>query len=336
MWTLQNRTPYAAERTWLRDKTGAHQWMVSVKATFDVSETGKVRLSEEQLPLLLLPEYHGEPGASSLKYEADLAPEKPTTDILVNGCAYTPHEKPTRMVTVSLCVGPVSKQLIVYGTRVYLRSLTGVTLSSPAAFTRRQLLYEWAYGGTDSSSSEPQHHVMDQRNPVGKGVAAHAQRLVDTPSHSIEYPKGNPAKVGPAGFAPLASYWSPRLELAGSYGQNWERTRKPLLPLDYDERHVLCAPTDQSPPSHLRGGERVELLNLSRSGVLRFELPTIRFKFITFFGTEQREHHGKLATVIIEPDAGRLLMVWQSSLKVRSSEIDHLDRTTIQAHASRP
>ena len=33
VWTLANRTPYAAGRNWVRDKTGAHQWVVAVKAT---------------------------------------------------------------------------------------------------------------------------------------------------------------------------------------------------------------------------------------------------------------------------------------------------------------
>jgi len=39
MWALKNRTPYAAERTWVRDRSGAHHWIVAVKATFDLSES---------------------------------------------------------------------------------------------------------------------------------------------------------------------------------------------------------------------------------------------------------------------------------------------------------
>lgn len=32
MWELDNRTPYAAERTWVRDKAGDHHWMIAVES----------------------------------------------------------------------------------------------------------------------------------------------------------------------------------------------------------------------------------------------------------------------------------------------------------------
>jgi len=330
MWSLQNQTPYAAERTWTRDKNGIHHWIVAVKATYHVNERGIVRLSDEQQPLLHLPEHHGEAGLSSLKYEADLVPVKTSTDVLLNGHAYAPHGKPARSVEVSLRVGAISKQLVVHGMRVYSRRLLGVALSAPVEFTKRQLIYEWAYGGADLSDPDVRNHVMDKRNPVGKGVALRAQNLLDQPGHSIEYPKGDPAQMGPAGFAPISSYWSPRLELMGTYDQHWEQTRKPLLPSNYDERHVLCAPADQRPPKHLRGGERVELIHLSPTGLLRFELPSPLLQFETVFGSRSYEHDGKLATVIIEPDIGRLMMVWQTSLAVRITDADYLDYTLIK------
>jgi hypothetical protein len=67
MWTLFNKTPYAADRNWTRDKTGVHWWIVAVRATFDVDAGGRVTLADDQLPPLLAPEYFGEPGKSSLR-----------------------------------------------------------------------------------------------------------------------------------------------------------------------------------------------------------------------------------------------------------------------------
>lgn len=72
MWALSNRTAYAAERNWTRDKDGLHWWLVAVKATFDIGPDGRLRLADEQLPPVLIPEYFGGPGRSSLRYDSDL------------------------------------------------------------------------------------------------------------------------------------------------------------------------------------------------------------------------------------------------------------------------
>lgn len=50
MWALNNRTAYAAERTWVRDKTGTHHWIVCVKASFDLTDDGALSLADEQPP----------------------------------------------------------------------------------------------------------------------------------------------------------------------------------------------------------------------------------------------------------------------------------------------
>lgn len=333
MWAINNSTPYAADSTWVRDKQGVHHWIVVVKATFDVSESGKVSLNDEQVAPLLSPEYHGDPGQSSLRYEAELVSSKPTTDILFVGDAYAPKGRSVRKLGVSLRLGPVYKELVVFGTRVYRAGILGLALSEPAEFKVRSMTYEWAYGGIDLRDPDPKKHLMDTRNPVGKGVACNARLLVDQPAHSIEYPQGNPAKTGPAGFGPIASYWSPRLELAGTYDKKWQETRRPLLPLDHDERHVLCAPTDQRPSHHLVGGEPVELVNLCAWGSWRFHLPRQDVSFVTAFGSRRVEHGGKLATVTLEPERKRVTMAWQTSLPVRGPDSDYLDATTIKVRS---
>ena len=72
MWALDNRTAYAAERNWIRDKNGVHHWLVAVKATFDVGPGGQLKLADEQPPPLLEPEYRGEPGSSSLRLRPEV------------------------------------------------------------------------------------------------------------------------------------------------------------------------------------------------------------------------------------------------------------------------
>ncbi|MEM7139269.1 MAG: DUF2169 domain-containing protein [Myxococcota bacterium] len=96
MWAVESRTPYAADRTWVRDRDGAHHWIVVVKGTFDIELDGTLTLVEEQPDPLHAPEYWGEPGVSSVRYEADLVAAKPATDVIVNANAYAPPPKTHR------------------------------------------------------------------------------------------------------------------------------------------------------------------------------------------------------------------------------------------------
>ncbi|ABF86286.1 conserved hypothetical protein [Myxococcus xanthus DK 1622] len=329
MWALQNKTPYAAERTWVRDKDGHHHWVVAVKATFDVDDAGRLRPADEQEPPLPAPVYWGEAGHSSLRFEAELVAPKPHTDVLVNACAHAPGERPAPSVEVAVRIHDVDKMLVVHGERYYTRGLTGVKPSSPKPFVTQPILYEWAWGGTDTHDADARKHVSDMRNPIGQGVASREARLVDQPAHRIEYLRGHPAKSGPAGFGPIASYWSPRLELAGTFDEAWRKTRHPLLPRNFDERFALCAPADQRPSRRLVGGEKVALVHLTPKGSLHFTLPRLSFGFATYFGAVRRFHEATLGTVVIEPEVKKVRMVLQTGLSVGPRDVDRLDFTAI-------
>jgi hypothetical protein len=329
MWAIQNQTPYAAERSWIRDKTGAHHWVVAVKATFQIGPDGRTDLAPEQPAPLLAPEFFGEPGLSSVKYEADVGPTKPTTDVLVLGNAHAPNGRPTTKLAVGMQVDETKKAVVVHGPRTYRRTTNGVTTSDPEPFVTCALRYEDAYGGSDLADPDPRRQRIDPRNPVGKGLVADPSRLHGAPAHRIEYADGEPATRGPAGFGPLASYWSPRRELAGTYDDAWAKDKKPLLPDDYDERFVLSAPADQRPPRWLVGGEQVSLFHMTPEDVLRFRLPRIFLTYSTRFGRKRQEHRGHLATVIVEVEERLLTLVWRTSLVVAPTRSEYLDETTI-------
>ncbi|MCY1081635.1 DUF2169 family type VI secretion system accessory protein [Archangium lansingense] len=329
MWALNNRTAYAAERNWTRDRDGLHWWLVAVKATFDIGPDGRLKLADEQLPPVLMPEYFGEPGRSSLRYDSDLLAPKPGTDILVSAHAHAPRGRPAPTVPVSLRVGRLHKVLVVHGERTYEQGWFGVMPGRPQPFTTRPIQYELAFGGSDLSGPDPAKHRIDERNPIGRGFATRGAHLAGKPAHAIEYPSGEPATMGPAGFGPVDSSWMPRRKLAGTYDARWERTKKPLLPDDFDPAFALSAPVDQRPENPLAGGEPVELVNMTHEGALRFELPRISLGFKTRIGTRREEHGPRLTTVLVEPEARRLCLVWQSALRVRAPEADYLDETEI-------
>src|SRR5258705_2813618 len=109
MWALRNQTPYKVGRTWGGDKDGVHEWIVAVKGTFDIKTDGRVERAQVQLDPLLAAEYNGEPGSSSLRYDADLVSVKPTTDVVLNGSAYAPAGRPSKKFFVSMRVNAQDK-----------------------------------------------------------------------------------------------------------------------------------------------------------------------------------------------------------------------------------
>lgn len=324
MWVVTNETPYAVGRTWGRDKYGVHEWIIAVKATFDIKPNGRLELAEEQLPPLLTPEYYGDDAASSLRYEADLVGRKPATDILLNGTAYAPRGLPVTEFLVSLRVGMMKKSIKVVGDRTWQRGMFGTRPSPPEPTAKVPLVYERAYGGYDQTDPDPANHRIDARNPVGCGLVT----MAGQPVPNFTYPQGRMDKDGPAGFGAVASFWSPRRELGGTYDEAWRHSQFPLLPEDWDPRTLLCSPADQRQDGYLEGGQLVELENLTPDGVLRFALPRINLRFRTRIDRRIEKHSSQLATVIIEPDHPRVILIWQSVLMVRNDG-DYLDETVV-------
>ena len=318
MWQLNNRTPFAAERTWVRDINGAEIWIVAVKCTFDIKPDGTTEVAREQPPVVMAPEYidPDSPAKSSLKYDMDLIRTKITTDIILQGHAYAPENKPVTELEVGFRVGPVVKQLHITGDRTWKNK----SPSQPKPFTKMPLIYERAFGGFDPETLESETPQWDVRNPLGTGFSLKASGIEEVSLPNIEYPAQLIRKWSdrpqPAGFGPLCTHWQPRASLAGTYDDKWQQERLPLLPNDFNDKHYQCAPVDQQAPQFLNGNEPVALLNLTPGGKMHFNLPRVFFGFETFFYTGEHQLHErpKLHAVIIEPDYPRVSLVWHTAL----------------------
>lgn len=321
MWALDNQTPFAADRSWVRDRNGAEIWLVAVKGTFNINPDGAVAVADDQVKVQVASEYAGEPGKSSLLYESDLPRTKLTTDIIVNGHAYAPQGKPCESVNVSFRVGNLAKSLHVTGDRIWKGFSFFAWKSSCQPFVKMPLVYERAFGGTDAKLKKPK---WDTRNPVGTGFAKRRSHLIGQKVPNV-YPKGGSQ---PAGFGAIAGHWTPRVKLAGTCGEKWQESRAPLLPEDFDDRFYQCAPRDQQTAQFLKGDEEVALINLTPGCNLMFRLPRVVLGFETDFGGEPVRHRANLHTVILEPDVPRVLMVWHTALPCHS-RVTKLRKTRI-------
>jgi hypothetical protein len=311
MWAVENQTPFKAERTFVRDVDGSEIWLVAVRATYRFDSSGVVSLADKQQDVCLAPKFFGDPAKTSLQYESDLVRTKSGTDILLHAAAHAPQGRPVPTVDVSWQVGPVTKQLRVYGDRVWEHGMIGLQPGQPQPFRSLPIRYERALGGAyDPGKSS----ALDPSNPAGIGripVAGQPVPNCEDPRTPIRSPGD---KSAAAGFGPLACHWAPRVALAGTYDDAWRNARQPLLPADFKDAYFRAAPADQQMQGFLQGGEEVYLRNLSPNGDQRFRLPRIRLGFRTAIDGGVVHHRGDLHTVIVEPDESRLIMVWHTSL----------------------
>lgn len=313
MWALSNQTPFAAERAFVRDHDGAEIWLVAIRATFTLGDDGQVSIAEEQSPVVMVPQYEGDPSTTPLRHESDLVRMKMATDVIVLGSAHAPAGTTVEQLAVRLQVGPIDKQVVLRGDTLVREGTFGARQASmPQRFERLPISYARAYGGIEPAQDGKTPH-WERRNPIGVGVDSRVGQALPGQHYPSEQPSpGRP--ITPASFGPIPASWEPRVSFAGTYDDRWKRERQPLVPSDFDDRYFQCTPTDQQVPGYLRGGEEVTLTHFTPSGILRFALPRHSFGFRTRIAGATTHHRANLHTVIIEPDERRLTMVWHTSL----------------------
>lgn len=309
MWAVTNETRFKVDRVFARDAEGAEVWIVAVRGTFSFTPDGQVDVAPDQQDVCLAPEYFGEAGRTSLRYDMDLVRTKPGTDVVLHAGAHAPGGWAAPAVEVSWTVGPLSKKLRVTGDRVWEMGWSDLVPGRPEPFLSLPIRYEHAWGGL-----LPDTGARDPFNPVGVGADA----TLGSPVPNIEDPR-NPIQssrhTGPAaGFGPIPYQWQPRLKFAGTYDEAWQKERQPLVPRDFQDAYFCCAPPDQQIRGFLQGGEEVILRNLTPEGLVRFRLPRVNLGFNTRIAGGVTHHRGELHTVIIEPEERRLILVWQSAL----------------------
>jgi hypothetical protein len=309
--SVRNYTRFVADKFVLPTADGQEALVALVNGTFDV-RAGALYPAEAQRPILVADEYYADSVPSSIRYESQLAINKPFVDVLVRGHVYSPGGRRATQVQASLEVGPIQKTLVAMGDRFWKRGPFGIGPSAPQAFERIPVVYERSFGGAVGGD-------IHASNPVGVGYRQ-ARSLDDTVATEVpnfEYPNArvnSPAdKTPPAGFGVIARHWQPRVRYAGTFGPEWLANRWPLLPTDFDARYAQAAPSDQQLAS-LHGGEAVTLVNLSQQGEVRFNLPMHRFAARFVYRREVFTRQMRLDTVLIEPDDQIVTLTWRASV----------------------
>lgn len=303
------------------DMDGVPVAVVLVKERFVASRRGQLsRVGGAPIRIADEPWDPDAPESSSIKYPSDLCLRKPSTDVVVVGSAMAPYRQPVRKLDVSIRVGPVRKQIRVFGPRAWYKAgLQTMALTDPTPTESVALKWENAWGGADYES-DPERPLEEPRNPVGRGLVRDPAELEGKAGPSVEDPtdlvKNHRSRPKPAGVGAIGRHWEPRRRYAGTCDEMWMQERMPLLPLDFDDRFNQVAPPDMISPQPLRGGERVEVVGMHEEGPFAFDLPNLRF----FVGVRTAdgfvEHPPQLDTVLLEPNERAVEMTWRSVVRL--------------------
>ncbi|MCV3207159.1 DUF2169 domain-containing protein [Mesorhizobium sp. YC-39] len=327
---IWNQMGYPHQFTTATDVAG-HDWLVVVvKGTFDFPNkpSGLVQKSIEQVPLVMADTHTGMPGYSATLWETDFAFRKPRCDVVANGCAYAPNGRPVERVPVGIKVGNWSKLFEVVGMREWRAIGPVFTSTSPQPFIKMPIAYDVAWGGVDRLDPEDKLPASYKHNPVGTGWSrAKNQRLIpglrlpntQAVGEDIRSPFGD---YKPMSFGPMGRGWPGRIEYGGTYDDNWTKNIFPFLPPDFDERYFQMAPPDQQIDLP-RGGEEVQLVNLTPEGRVSFRLPLTALPMTLFRGRE-KAFEGEILpdTVLFDPENRRFSLVWRASQRIHRTILD--------------
>ena len=319
MFAITNATRHAGTAVVLTDADGRDVVVAVAKATFVLARARRLELAEKPVPLVYADEYRDEPGLSSLAAATDFAVTKPCADVIVLGNACAPDGRALPTMDVSVRVGSVSAQIQVTGDRVWKKGLFGVAPGKPETFREMPLLWERAYGGA-CPAKDGEGIARFAPNPVGRGFWLTDAAAADQPLPNLEWP-GEPLKKladrpTPAAFAFVSPDWEMRAAFAGTYDAQWEKTRMPLLPRDFDPRFFNTAPVALQSARPFEGGEPVQLKGLHVDGERGFELPRDRVHVdLLTPGDHLQSHPATLDTVVIDAGAGLVQLVWRACVR---------------------
>lgn len=348
---IVNFTPFPNFRYYSTDNQNREFGVVIVKATYAFAPSGRLLVAEEQAPMIFTDKCHGAVNVSSLWHPSDLVPNKPNTDILVNGVARAPDGAPSREWGCGIRVEgrehTIEKKLRVTGPRQWVprwkrplsakernewhrhrRDFDRWELSQPEPICDLPIHYEYAYGGL-LATGEGGRQIIDDRhdNPIGRGWidAKWTDHTQPQPAPQIELvddPIIEPYRhYKPQSLGPIPCAWEPRLPLAGTYDAEWQAKVWPNWPADYSFAYHNSAHPDLICRGYLEGDEGIELTGLVAHGrePIRFKLPgeRLRADFVRPDGSADRQDM-TLDTVFIDVAAAnrrqhRLYLSWRSN-----------------------
>lgn len=287
------------------DAEGGLDCVVAARGTFRHVQHGTAAYVDDQPGLILEDIYEGDPHQTPLLHQTDLTPDKPATDVTFLGLCYAPGGQAMPDWPCRLQIGTVDKTLHVFGPRTWQpvldrrNHLTGWDLSAPEAAHAVGMDWRLTAGGPlagdDTGGDEDDPPDLDPYNPIGIGAPPTTANTstpclapnIQASPEPLDWQQPGRA----AGFGPLPPFWRDRQQHAGTYDEEWQDSRHPLLPRDFDRRFWQAAPPDQIVDPYLAPGASYALTHLhSTHAVAAGTLPDVTLGVLCSQGGQEAWH----------------------------------------------
>ena len=253
----------------------------------------------------------------------DTGMPKSNAELLVHGSCYAADGEAVNANRVSVSLGQIKKELLVFGDRQWIKGM-GVAwgVSEPEPFTEMPVSYANAFGGKDYAP-----------NPLGKGldeVDGETGPVIPVPN--IEYADqliGSPKdKPQPASLNRIDMMCEQRMSNAGTYDQKYIETRMPGFPDDFNYDYFSDAAKDQRITGYFNGDESYEIRNMHpQQALIKGQIPAVYGRaFVNHQVNDEvefKEIPTQLDTVWMFPAAELGVMIHRGTLEV--SEDDAAD-----------
>ena len=335
LWDVKNYTPFAAFGGFERDHTAESFWCIWIKAEFNVSQDGRVSwVKTPDLQISPTPVAQETDAGDMMLQEADIGLPRTVSDISLIGQAPVAAGTTAPIVT-QLSVGDWQKRVEVHPAAV----LQGNRIvPDPAPDQDETVPLDWteAFGGKRDETD------IFALNPLGTGYDKNA--LGDNHSRlpRLRYPGDQMARatdiLRPVSYLPVPQSWEPRRSLAGTFNEEWTKTRAPLLPLDHNPDYRSSVPEDQRYPGFLTGGEEVAFQNIAGpngTAPAPFVLPETEWEVETQFNGAWVPMKMKVQSLVLEPGQGKFSILWAGAFPIGSPANDvKVQQTTIVLRGS--
>lgn len=189
---LQNETPFEAELIHGPDGPHRHGAVVLVKMTRALSPSGLSLSPPEFIWPVNRQDFKTDYGTFPFDHHFPLS----KLDLMVCGDACAPHGRAVRQMEVMLQVGHFSYRQLVFGNRLWTRSMFGYKASDPEPFATMPLTLGRAFGGTAHLENGD---FPCLENPEGKGYLLKeippdnvALPNIERPDHLMRQPYDQP------------------------------------------------------------------------------------------------------------------------------------------------
>uniref|UniRef100_UPI000CA84028 DUF2169 domain-containing protein n=1 Tax=Psychromonas sp. Urea-02u-13 TaxID=2058326 RepID=UPI000CA84028 len=114
----------------------------------------------------------------------------------------------------------------------------------------------------------------------------------------------------------------------GTYDEQWQTTRAPYLPQDFDKLFLNAAHPDLIYPGYLQGGESILIKNMHPSGDIKLAVPQVKILCNAVVNNKSVALKMNIETLTLQPNEQLLSMVWlapfecdKTLLKIKEIEV---------------